>query len=310
MSPLRQALRDYLAVRRRLGFGLVRDGRLLEGFVDHLEDAGATRVTSELALEWACRPGESRRYHCHQRLTIVRGFARHLAMSDPAGEIPGPDLLPARYSRITPYLYTPAEITALIAAAHERTPRLTGAGIAAVIGLLAASGARIGETVALDRGDVDLDEGIVHVRRAKRSRPRELPLHPSTTAALRRYADLRDRCRPWRGSPAFFLNARGRRLQLWTVELAFCELVEQIGLRGGGARCRPRVHDLRHTFAVRTLIDWYQAGEDVDSKMPLLSTYLGHTDPASTYWYLQAAPELLGLVSGRLGRLQGEEAHS
>lgn len=310
MSPLRQALDDYLAVRRRLGFALVREGRLLEGFVCFLEDAAATRITTELALAWAMRPGEAHRHHCHQRLSIVRGFARYLAVIDPASEIPAQDLLPARYSRVTPYLYAPAEIAALMSAARELSPPCRGASIATVIGLLAATGARIGETLMLDRDDVDLDDGVLHVRVAKRSRPRDLPLHPSTADALRDYARLRDRCWPDPQTSAFFLNARGQRLMLWTVELAFCALVQQTGLQGRGARCRPRAHDLRHTFAVRTLLDWHRAGEDVDRKMPLLSTYLGHSDPANTYWYLQAAPELLTLVSERLGRLQREQERS
>jgi integrase len=304
MSPLREALRDYLAVRRRLGFSLVRDGRMLDDFVAFLESADAPRITSELALAWAARPGLTRRYHCHQRLTIVRGFARYLAVIDPESEIPASELLPARYSRVTPYLYEPEEIVALMAAARELSPPLRGASVATVIGLLAVTGGRIGETLALDRGDVDLDGGVVHVRVAKRSRPRELPLHPSTTDALARYARLRDQRWPVPKTEAFFINTRGQRLMLWTMERDFRVLVDRVGLQSHGARCRPRAHDLRHAFAVRTLLDWYRDGEDVDQQMPLLSTYLGHSDPANTYWYLQAAPELLALISERLDRLE------
>lgn len=301
------ALNNYLAIRRQLGFPLVKDGRRLEAFVSFLDDAGATRITSELALEWARRPGEAHRYHCRQRLTIVRGFARYLAAIDPDSEVPSADLLPARYSRRAPYIYSPEEITALMAAARALTPPLHGAGIETVIGLLAASGARIGETLALDRENVDLDDGILHVRAAKHSRQREIPLHQSTTQALARYARLRDRQVPRPQTPAFFLDPRGRRLTSWSVQQAFRELIQQAGLEGSGPRRRPRLHDLRHTMAVRTLLGWYRAGEDVDRKMPLLSTYLGHTNPVHTYWYLQAVPELLQLVSGRLDQLQQKE---
>lgn len=307
MSPLGQALQDYLMLRRRLGFALVKDGRRLEAFVEFLEDAGATRITSELALAWARRPGEAHRYHCRQRLTIVRGFARYLAAIDPDSEVPAADLLPARYSRRPPYIYSPEEITALMAAARALTPPLHGAGIETVIGLLGASGARIGETLALERSDVDLDDGILHVRVAKHSRQREIPLHQSTTQALHRYARLRDRQVPRPLTSAFFLDVRGGRLMTWDVERAFRKLIQQTGLEGCGARRRPHLHDLRHTMAVRTLLGWYRAGEDVDRKMPLLSTYLGHTNPVHTYWYLQAVPELLQLVSGRLDALQKEE---
>jgi integrase/recombinase XerD len=307
MSHLGQALQDYLMLRRRLGFALVKDGRRLEGFVGFLEDAGATRITSELALAWARRPGEAHRYHCRQRLTIVRGFARYLAAIDPDSEVPSADLLPARYSRRPPYIYSPEEITALMAAARALTPPLHGAGIETVIGLLAASGARIGETLALDRENVDLDEGILHVRAAKHSRQREIPLHQSTSQALRRYARLRDHQVPRPLTPAFFLDARGGRLMTWDVERAFRKLIQQTGLEGSGPRRPARLHDLRHTMAVRTLLGWYRTGEDVDRKMPLLSTYLGHTNPVHTYWYLQAVPELLQLVSARLDELQKEE---
>jgi integrase len=307
MSPLRRALRDYLAIRRRLGFQLVSEGRMLEGFVGFLEDARAERITSELALAWAARPGETHPYYCHQRLSIVRGFARHLAVIDPDSEIPSEDLLPARYSRVTPYLYSPAQIAALMAAARTLTPPLRAATVQTVIGLLAATGVRIGETLALDRADVNLDDGVLRIRLAKAQRQREVPLHPSTTRALDQYQSLRDRHRPRPETPAFFLGARGQRFMIWSFERVFCTLIEQTGLQGRGARCRPRPHDLRHTFAVRTLLDWYRAGEDVDRKMPLLSTYLGHSDPSHTYWYLQAAPELLALVSERLDELQQPE---
>jgi integrase/recombinase XerD len=307
MSPLRSALRDYLTIRRQLGFKLEQDGRMLESFVDFLEEAGAAQITTGLALAWARRSGEAHSYHCRQRLSVVRSFARHLATIDPDSEVPPEDLLPAHRRRATPHIYSPVEIAALMGAARKLTPPLRAASFETVIGLLAASGVRIGEALALERDDVDLKEGALHVRTAKRNSAREVPLHASTTEALRRYARLRDRRRPKPQTPAFFLGARGERLMVRTFECTFRKLIQETGLEGRGARRRPRPHDLRHTFAVLTLLDWYRTEEDVDRKMPLLSTYLGHVSPSSTYWYLQAAPELLELVSGRLDRLQTEE---
>ena len=307
MSSLREALDDYLRIRRQFGFRLEQDGRLLESFIGFLEQAGALHITTDLALAWARLPVQAHPYRWRERLGIARGFARYLAAIDPDSEIPSKDLLPAHRPRVTPYIYSRAEIAALMCAAQTLTPPLRAATHQTMIGLLAASGMRDGEALALDRDDVDLRDGALHLRAAKRGRQREVPLHQSTTAALRRYARLRDRHWPRPQTPAFFLGWHGRRLTQRTFERTFVELVSKTGIQGRGARCRPRAHDLRHTFAVATLLDWYRAGVDVDRRMPLLCTYLGHARVEDTYWYLQAAPELLALVSGRLDRLQQEE---
>lgn len=303
MSPVRPALKDYLRIRRRLGFELEHDGRLLESFVAFLEQAGAQRITTELALAWARLPVEAHPHRWRQRLGIVRGFARHLATIDPASEIPSEDLLPAHRPRVTPYLYSPAEIAALMGAARALSPPLRAATYQTAIGLLATSGVRIGEALGLDRADVDLTGGALHVRAAKQAKQREVPLHQSTTDALRDYARLRDRHWPKPTTPAFFISTRGGRLAKSAFNPTFAKLIQQVGLEGRGQRPRPRPHDLRHTFAARTLLGWHRAGEEVDRKMPLLSTYLGHVDPESTYWYLQAVPELKALISGRLEQL-------
>ena len=180
--------------------------------------------------------------------------------------------------------------------------RLRAATFETVIGLLAVTGLRPGEALGLDRADVDLSDGALHVRAAKQNKHREVPLHDTTTIALRKYSRLRDRHRPVPSSPAFFVSQQGRRLSVGAFHATFAKLIGQIGLEGAGERTRPRAHDIRHSFAVRTLIGWYQDGENVDAKLPLLSTFLGHVDPASTYWYLQASPELLALVRDRLER--------
>jgi integrase/recombinase XerD len=132
---------------------------------------------------------------------------------------------------------------------------------------------------------------------------REVPLHPTATRALREYARQRDRHWPQPQSPAFFLNTRAGRLAKREFNHRFAKLIRQVGLEGAGERARPRPHDLRHTMAVRTLVDWIAAGEDVDRRMPELSTFLGHVQPESTYWYLQAVPELMALITARLKRL-------
>ena len=297
---LRDALADYLRVRRRLGFEMPQDGRLLEGFVEFLERAGAERITTELALRWARMPVHAHPHRWRQRLSVVRGFARHLATIDPASEIPSKDLLPGHRPRIAPYIYTEREIVALIAAAGGLRPPLRAARHQTLIGLLAVTGMRPGEALALDRQNVDLRHGLVHVRAGKQKKQREVPLHRTTVRALRHYAWLRDARFPAPTTPAFFIGARGRRMPREELNRTFIKLIIEVGLDGRGARSRPRPHDLRHALAVRTLLDWLDAGEDIDRQMPLLSTFLGHVDPASSYWYLEAVPELLERISRRL----------
>jgi integrase/recombinase XerD len=305
MTALRSNLDCYLQVRRRLGFELRNDELLLEGFVEFLERAGAERVSSELAVMWAKLPVDARPYTWRQRLGIVRGFAGYLASIDPVSEVPSKDLLPAQYVRVTPYIYSEAELAALMGAARALSPPPRAATYKTLIGLLAATGLRPGEALGLDRQDVDLRDGFLHVRAAKQQKQREVLLHESTTEALGEYARVRDRHWPSPQTPAFFLNAKAGRLSRSGFNHGFAKLIKQAGLEGCGARARPRPHDLRHRFAVRTLLGWYRDGEDVDRLMPLLSTYMGHANPANTYWYLSASPELMGLVGQRLDRVLG-----
>jgi integrase/recombinase XerD len=306
MSLLREAVHDYLRVRRRLGFELKAHGRLLEDFVDFLERAGAQHITTELALAWARLPVNAHPHRWRQRLAIVRAFARYLATIDPASEVPAEDLLPATQRRVAPYIYSEAEIAALMGAARALTPPLHAASIETLIGLMATSGLRLGEALGLDRRDVDLRDGALHVRAGKQQKQREVPLHPTTTEALREYARLRDRLCPAPDTAAFFLSRQGRRLHKSTVHRIFPQLIREVGLEGRGHRARPRPHDLRHAYAVRTLLGWHRSGEAVERKLPLLATFLGHADPASSYWYLQAVPELLQLIARRLDGAIGE----
>ena len=305
MIDLRTPLRNYLALRRQLGFELKEAGWGLEDFVGFLERAGAERVTTELAVAWAKLPVDAQPDYWRRRLGWVRGFARYLATIDPGSDVPSKDLLPATGGRVAPYIYSEAEIAALMGAARTLAPPSTAASIETLIGLMASTGLRLGEALGLDRQDVDLEDGALHVRAAKQSKQREVPLHPTTTAALRDYARVRDRYLPEPETAAFFTNSVGQRLLKHTVHPAFRELIRQVGLEGRGQRARPRPHDLRHSFAVRTLVGWYRSGAEVERELPLLSTFLGHVQPVSTFWYLEAVPELLELVGRRLDGVFG-----
>lgn len=300
MRPLRQMLDEYLSLRRSLGFKLERAGRLLPDFVAFLERQRAPAITTRLALAWAKQPPDGNPAWWAHRLITVRGFAKYLQAIDPRTEVPPVDLLPHRVRRATPYLYSEQDVSRLIAAAEELRIPLRAATYATLIGLLAVTGMRVGEAIRLDHQDLDWKKGLLVVRHSKFGKWREIPLHHTTLDALRAYARLRDRSGLRPRASSFFLSTVGTRLIYNNVAATFLRLVRTIGLQHRTGRCRPRPHDLRHTFAVRTLIDWYRAGVDVQARMPALSTYLGHADPSYTYWYLQAAPELLALAAQRL----------
>jgi integrase len=299
MSPLRQALAGYLAVRRALGYKLARPEKLLAQFIAYLEDQGATTVTTEHALVWATQPAGDQSWHAC-RMTTVRGFATYLRTVDPAAEVPPAGLIPWRPCRATPYLYSDADVAALIAAAAKLRSPLRVATYQTLIGLLVVTGLRVGEVIRLDRPDADLDGGVLTVRESKFGKSRLVPLHPTTAAALRGYLRLRDRLHPHPGTAAMFISPAGTRLLYCNVHSTFQQLAHQAGLQSRSASCRPRIHDLRHSFAVRSLLDAYSSGQDGQARLALLSTYLGHIDPAATYWYLSAAPELLALAGQRL----------
>jgi integrase len=299
-GPLRDQLADYLALRRALGYRLARPEKLLGQFLNYLEQIGADTVTIEAALGWARLPANGASNWWAYRLSAVRGFAAYLHAIDPAHEVPAPDLLPQRPLRASPYLYSDTDIAALIAATSTLSTPLRRATFATLIGLLAVTGIRVGEAIALDRGDVDLASGWLTVRHGKFGKARELALHPSTVEALRRYQRLRRRYAPATGTPAFFVSTAGTRLIYCNVHHAFHRLVRAAGLTPRSASCRPRIHDLRHSFAVRAMLDAYAAGEDGQVRLTLLSTWLGHVHPGSTYWYLSASPELMALAGQRL----------
>lgn len=306
MSELREALDRYMSLRRRLGFDLCQVERILRSFVAFAEREGASYITVDLILRWAMQPSKAQPSTKAAWLAMIRRFALWRSTSDPHTEVPPENLLPARYCRQPPYIYKDEEIGRLVRAAAQLPSRggLRGLTYSTFFGLIAVTGMRMSEGLALDREDVDLEEGVLTIRRTKFGTSRLVPLHPSTCTALRGYAAERDRILPRTTTRAFFLAERGTRITNWSAGYTFAKVSQRIGLRtpiqGRRHGHGPRVHDLRHRFAVRTLIDWYRAGLDVEREIPKLSTYLGHAHVNDTYWYLEAVPELLLLATDRL----------
>lgn len=298
MSALAGHLGDYLRLRRGLGFQMRQQGCYLPGFVAFVDARGATSVTVELAVAWARSPEGIKPITVDFRLSAVRCFARYLHALDPAHEIPPAGLLAAGRRRPAPHIYTADQIAALLETAGRLRPPLRALTLRTLLGLLAATGMRVGETMTLSRGDVDLAGRVITVRHAKFDRVRLVPLHPSVSEQLANYATERDRLCPHPSCDRFFVSATGRALDPSRVDGVFAEITKRIGLRTD--TCHPRVHDLRHTFAVRTLIDAHRTGVDINALLPVLSTYLGHVEPANTYWYLEAVPELMQLAAARL----------
>jgi integrase/recombinase XerD len=305
MSEFDRHVRDYLRMRRALGFKLRREGQVLVQLAAYLEEAGAQTLTTELALRWARLPQNVAPINWAHRLGAARGFAIYLKTSEPATEIPARGLLPASAARPTPYLWSPTDVSRLLLASQQLRPRLRAATHEALFGLIAASGIRLGEALGLSRDGVDLTDGVLTIREAKFGHTRLVPLHPTVTDALSEYADCRDRLCHSPRSTTFFVSSVGTALLDRSVHQTFNQLTTALGLRT--ATTRPRIHDLRHSFAVRTLIDWHREGVDIDTRMSVLSIYLGHVNPAGTYWYLSASPELMALAAAWLTSRYGEQ---
>jgi len=300
VSALHRAAEDYLAMRRSLGYKLERQGPMLLDFAGYLERAGAATVTIEAALAWATLPaGAAPVWHKH-RLSVARGFAAYLKTLDPSCQVPPKRLLAAPAERVAPYLYSQEEIMALVHAAGTLARPLQAATYQALISLLAVTGLRAGEAIRLSRADVDLDAALITVLNSKFGKSRLVPLHPATTGMLRRYAGRRDQLCPAPAAGAFFISTTGKPLLITSIDSVFARLLAMAGITTPPGHARPRVHDLRHTMAVRTLLEWYRSRADVAARMPSLSTWLGHGDPASTFWYLHASPELLALAARML----------
>ena len=307
MTGLVDALADYLELRRSFGYKLDEAGRLLPRFVAYMGSVGAEVITFERALEWAqLPPAAPTTTVSARRMSVVRGFARYLAGIDPRTQVPPAGLVPAPPRRRRPFIYTTADVLLLQHEAARRVPSpLRATTIATVIGLLAATGMRVGEVIALDRADIDWADNVLTVRQTKFNKARHVPFHPTVGAALARYANERDRLLKLAPSTSsFFVSTVGTRLIYADLAVTFRKLVASAGI-GQASNVVPRVHDLRHAFAVRALMEWYRRGDDVQSRLPWLSTYLGHREPRYTYTYLTATPELLALAAERLEHRDG-----
>lgn len=297
MSMREQAER-YLQLRRSLGCAMTGSGRMVTDLAVTLDAAGQAAITVTAALEWATENKAATPGHWRARLSAARGFARHVHALDPASQLIPQDLIPAPVRRKPPYLYSAEEVAALVHAAGLITTPAAAAVMRALISLIAASGLRSGEALSLNRDDVDLDGGVLTVA-GKNGVGRMVPLHPSTTAMLGRYAARRDQSCP-QSSPAFFVTRTGLRPTQGWADGTFARLLALAGITAPPGRRRPRIHDLRHTFAVETVAGWYRDGLDVQALMPVLSAFLGHSGPEETYWYLEAAPVLLSQAAARL----------
>jgi len=301
MNTLRQALNEYLALRQAMGFKLQEESRLLPRFIDFLDAHGETVITTDMAVRWATQGRTTQPAEWARRLRFVRVFARYRSATDPRTQIPPTGLLPYRARRAEPYIYNDDEINRLLLAAGQlcSPTGLRAHTYVTALGLLAVTGMRISELVALDNDDVELAHGQLTIRDAKFGKSRWLPLHSSTQQALQRYVQRRDQQYPSPCNSCFFVSEQGTRLTSCRVRATFVQLSRQIGLRGLTDSHGPRLHDFRHRFAVQTLLRWYQEGADVEQHLPELSTYLGHVKVSDTYWYLSATPELLQLALQR-----------
>ena len=300
MSRWRKKVEEYVELRRSLGFKLLDAQNGLIQFASFLEQSRAPHITIALAMNWAQQNKNARPAEWAKRLSFVRGFARHWSAHDSRTEVPPSGLLPYRPARARPYLYSNDEIRKLLQAARKlpSAHRLRGPTYYSLLGLLAVAGLRISEARNLQTEDVDLKQGVLTIRGTKFGKSRLVPIHPSTRKVLSDYATRRDRF--LRRRPAtFFVSGRGTRLDGAEIRRTFYVLSRQVGLRGPSDSHGPRLHDFRHRFAVETLVQWYRSGQDVERRLPVLSTYLGHIHVADTYWYLSACPELMGLAVKR-----------
>jgi integrase len=304
-NPMIDLVEEYLGYRRRLGFELRQQGALLLDFARYADRSGHHGpLTTELAVRWARLPAEAAPQDQASRLEVVRCFARHRAIFDPATEIPPVGLLGPTHRRPTPHIYSETELSTLLVAARQLPSRsgLRPQTYATLIGLISCTGLRISEALKLRRGDVDRDHGTLTIRESKCRKSRLVPLHPSAVQVLREYAQLRDHCHPTPQTEAFFVSDRGLALDSSTVSATFRGLRKQLPPTACPGMRAPRIHDLRHTFACRRLLRWYADGADLEHAIAALSTYLGHAKVSDSYWYLTGIPELLGLAAGRFER--------
>lgn len=302
-GPIAALAADYIAQRRHLGYRSVTAERALRAFAHHLDDTGHdVPIPVETSLAWATRTASTDPCHPARRLNTIRGFLRHLSTIDGATAVPAPGLLGPAGHRRPPHIYSDSEIHHLMDAARGLEPAggLRPHAYRTLFALLSCTGLRITEALALSCDDVDLAAGIITVRAGKRGRMRLVPLHPSAIGPLHDYTTDRQRRFGWPGpDAAFFRTDRSDRISYNAAHYAFAAVRRQLGWSGDGRTGDPTIHDLRHSMAVRRVEAWHAAGDNVDAKIPLLATYLGHVEVRDTYWYLSATPELMAIISDK-----------
>jgi integrase len=308
MTTLTEQVQDYLTIRRALGFGLIADERVLRRFVADLDARGHRRLTVDAALVWATSPAGTPLRVAARRLSMIRQFALHLSAVEPGTEIPPTRLVGVHATRPAPCIFTAAQVQDLMGGASRLPSPVLAASFTTLIGLMAATGLRTSEALALDDGDVDLPAGRLLVESSKFGKTRQVPLDPTVVTALGRYQRRRNQLCPHRSSLSFLLAPGGDRLGGYLVSDTFRALLTDAAITVPAWRRQPVLHDLRHTFAVNTLREWHADGVDVERRLPVLSTYLGHLNPANTYWYLQAVPELMSVVADRLEAFQSGQS--
>jgi integrase len=278
---------------------------MLRKFVRYAREQHATVVTTKLALAWATQSDNATPVTHAKHLTVLRGFTKYLHASDPRHEVPPLKLIAYRKTRYQPYIYSNEDVTALLDAARRIRHPLMAATYTTLFGLLAVTGMRLGEALALDREDVNLDDAVLFIRKSKYLKSRQLPIHSTTRDSLRAYAAKRNAFIPEPKAQSFLLSTSGKRLLSQNAQFNFWKLLRKIGLYEHRPR-RPRIHDFRHSFAVHTIRRWYETGQGVEQRLPSLSTYLGHGSPSATYWYLTATPDLMALAAKRLEHTMGK----
>lgn len=301
-SSMQQRVESYLKARRSVGYILHIEGAQLLRFARFADQRGHQgHISLDLAVAWAINSRKSHKLGRARRLEVVRSLARYCVMFEPETEIPPPHLLGPAHRRLTPHIYSNQEIAQLLDVANDLRPKqgLRPVTMHYLLGLLAATGLRISEALRLNRNDVDLQQEVLQVRKTKFRKSRYVPLHPITCDALSNYASFRDQRLPVVQNSSFFLLDNGCAFQYRQALYSFHQIREQLVWDTCPCGRNPRLYDLRHTFACRRLLAWYEEGVDIDQMMPLLSTYLGHAKVSDTYWYLTGVPELMAIVAAR-----------
>lgn len=307
MKPLTTSLNEYIEIRRALGHQLKKSEQYLKKFIKYLKKKGRQYITVQLAVEWATLPQNVKRACWSQRLSIVRLFAQYRMAEDRRTEVPPLYLLSQQPNRVTPHIYSEKEIRQLLQACQSlQSGGLRHHTYFTFFGLMAVTGCRISELISLNRDDVDVKNNWITIHNSKFNKSRLLPLHETTVQQLKKYSKIRDQFTV-RDVSAFFLSNQGRRITEWSARYAFIQLSKQTGLRDPADSNGPRIHDIRHSFAVKTLLNWYRNGIDINEKIALLSTYLGHKKSTDTYWYITGTPELLAKATNRLEKNIGEQ---